>query len=60
MERLQSQSVTILYEMLCPAPPPPSPLQVRNLLNEYPFPFKHDDVKILDGADEGSFAWVSL
>lgn len=28
------------------------------MLNEYPFTFKADSVKILDGADEGSFAWV--
>ncbi|CAI5950340.1 unnamed protein product [Closterium sp. NIES-65] len=33
---------------------------VREMLKEYPFTFAADSVKILDGADEGSFAWVTV
>ncbi|GJP30852.1 hypothetical protein CLOM_g7182 [Closterium sp. NIES-68] len=33
---------------------------VRVMLKEYPFAFEADSVKILDGADEGSFAWVTV
>eukprot|EP00475_Leptophrys_vorax_P024160 TRINITY_DN33273_c0_g1_i5.p1 TRINITY_DN33273_c0_g1~~TRINITY_DN33273_c0_g1_i5.p1 ORF type:complete len:391 (-),score=17.70 TRINITY_DN33273_c0_g1_i5:11-1183(-) len=33
---------------------------VRVMLRDYPFSFTPDAVKILDGADEGSFAWVTV
>eukprot|EP00898_Chlorokybus_atmophyticus_P007057 jgi/Chlat1/7352/Chrsp59S06958 len=34
--------------------------EVRNLFKEYPFDFSDDSVSILDGADEGAFAWVTV
>lgn len=34
--------------------------EVRKMLKDYPFTFKSDSVKILDGADEGSFAWMTV
>eukprot|EP00897_Mesotaenium_endlicherianum_P008406 jgi/Mesen1/7594/ME000395S06750 len=34
--------------------------EVRKVLGEYPFTNQESSVKILDGADEGSFAWVTV
>eukprot|EP00850_Spirogloea_muscicola_P017991 SM000160S02532 [mRNA] locus=s160:79032:81917:- [translate_table: standard] len=34
--------------------------EVRELLKDYPFATSPDGVKILDGADEGAFAWVTV
>eukprot|EP00270_Netrium_digitus_P016878 TRINITY_DN6116_c0_g1_i4.p1 TRINITY_DN6116_c0_g1~~TRINITY_DN6116_c0_g1_i4.p1 ORF type:complete len:470 (+),score=126.40 TRINITY_DN6116_c0_g1_i4:221-1630(+) len=34
--------------------------EVRKVLESYPFKFQANSVKILDGSDEGSFAWVTV
>ncbi|CAI7794641.1 unnamed protein product, partial [Closterium sp. NIES-53] len=34
--------------------------EIRQMLTEYPFPFSHGDVSMLDDSDEGFFAWTAV
>ncbi|CAI5487009.1 unnamed protein product [Closterium sp. Naga37s-1] len=34
--------------------------EIRQMLTEYPFPFSHGDVSVLDDSDAGFFAWTAV